>query len=324
MKTIAAFAYPNCQILDVTGPMQVFASANKAVGKTAYNLQILGLNRSPVVTNSGMRLLPDAAFIEIDSIDTLFLAGGHGVSDVIRNSEVIKWVQEMSARVRRLASVCSGAFLLAEAGLLHGKKAATHWCACDKLAARYDDIDVEPDAIWINQGKLYTSAGVTSGIDLALALVEEDLGHAVSMEIAKELVVFMKRPGGQAQYSSQLQAQNKASGIVAKALSYIESNITEDLPLHRLSEVCCVSERHLFRLFKKEIGCSPTIYLESNRLDLAQKLLVEASMNNDQVAMRSGMGSADNLRKVFIRRLGITPSEYKQRFGKTGQVGVTQ
>ncbi len=319
MKTIAALGYTNCQILDITGPMQVFASANKALGHPAYYLQILGLDASPIITNSGMRLLPDAVYGDVCEIDTLFFAGGFGVTDVIQDSALIDWVKDKANNVRRIASVCSGAFILAEAGLLQGKKAATHWCACDKLAAAYQDVEVEPDAIWISQGNLYTSAGVTSGIDLALALVEEDYGHAISMEVARELVVFMRRPGGQAQYSNQLQAQHKASGMVAKAIAHIESNIASDLTLDRLAEVCCISERHLFRLFKKEMGCSPASYLESSRMDLAQKLLVDGSLNNDQVALRSGLGSADNLRRVFTRRLGITPSEYKQRFGKTQQ-----
>lgn len=319
MKTIAALGYTNCQILDITGPMQVFASANKALDHPAYQLQVLGLDRSPIITNSGMRLLPDAVYSDVDVIDTLFLSGGFGVSDVIQDSALIDWIKDQANHVRRIASVCSGAFILAEAGLLKGKKAATHWCACNKLAAAYEDIEVEPDAIWISQGNLYTSAGVTSGIDLALALVEEDYGHAISMEVARDLVVFMRRPGGQAQYSNQLQAQHKASGAVAKAIAYIESNIAADLPLDRLAEICCISERHLFRLFKKEMGCSPASYLESSRLDLAQKLLVEGALNNEQVALQSGLGSADNLRRVFTRRLGINPSEYKQRFGKTQQ-----
>ncbi|MGH1431144.1 MAG: GlxA family transcriptional regulator [Neptuniibacter sp.] len=319
MKTIAAFAYRNCQILDVTGPMQVFASANKALGHQAYVLQILALDNSPIKTNSGMRLMPDAIYSDANDIDTLFLAGGFGVKDVVKDADIIAWVEQQAGKVRRLASVCSGAFILAEAGLLTGKKAATHWCACDKLAAGYEDIDVDSDAIWINQGHLYTSAGVTSGIDLALALVEEDYGHSISMEVAKELVVFMKRPGGQAQYSNQLQAQSKATGVVAAAVNYIESNISSDLSLERLAEICCISERHLFRLFQKEMGCSPARYLESSRLDLAQKLLTEGTLNNEQVAQRTGMGSGDNLRRIFLRRIGITPSDYKKRFGKTQQ-----
>lgn len=319
MKTVAALAYLNCQILDVTGPMQVFASANKALGKPAYQLQILGLDTQPVVTNSGMRLLPDLPYTQSESMDTLLLAGGHGVTEVIKDQALIEWVSTQAGLVRRIASVCSGAFILAEAGLLQGKRVATHWCACQKLAQSYAELEVEEDAIWIKQDNLYTSAGVTSGIDLALALVEEDYGHAVSMAIARELVVFMKRPGGQSQFSSQLQAQEKATGVVAKALGYIESHLEQELSLQQLAEYCHVSERHLFRLFKQSCGCSPASYIEGSRVDLAQKLLLEGDLNRQQVAERSGLGSADSLRRVFIRRIGISPGEYKARFGKTAQ-----
>lgn len=317
MKTVAALCYPNCQILDVTGPMQVFASANKFLEFDAYQLQILGLTNQPVRTNSGMRMVPDCVYDESSNLDTLILAGGFGVMDVIQDKALIRWVKSQADSVKRIASVCSAAYMLAEAGLLEGKRATTHWYAAKKLAETYGNVEVEEDAIWIKQGNLYTSAGVTAGIDLALALVEEDYGHAIAMEIARELVVFMKRPGGQAQYSKQLQAQQKATGVVAKALSYIEQNITDDLSLPELAEYCHVSERHLFRLFKQSCGESPASYVESSRLDLAQQLLTEDKLNHQQVADRSGFGSADSMRRVFMRRLGITPSEFKQRFSSS-------
>ncbi|MAY41180.1 MULTISPECIES: GlxA family transcriptional regulator [unclassified Neptuniibacter] len=319
MKTVAALGFNNCQVLDLTGPLQVFSSANSALGYQAYQLQVLGLDTDPIVTNSGIKILPDAVYSDIQHVDTLLLSGGRGVFPLLDNQPLIQWVQDASYQVNRIASVCSGAFLLAEAGLLQGKKAVTHWKACKRLAKDYEAIEVEADAIWLQEGNLYTSAGVTSGIDLALALVEEDFGHAIAMDVARELVVFVKRPGGQAQFSWQLEAQNKASGAVAKAQAYIQKNLKENLGLESLAEHCCVSERHLFRLFKESCDCSPAVYIENMRLNLAQELVSESDLSIEQVAQRSGFSSADNLRRVFLRRLGVNPSEYRDRFGKQYQ-----
>lgn len=319
MKTVAALGFNNCQVLDLTGPLQVFSSANTALGYQAYQLQVIGLNTDPIVTNSGIKILPDAVYSDIQHVDTLLLSGGRGVFSLLDNQPLIHWVKDKSKQVNRIASVCSGAFLLAEAGLLQGKKAVTHWKACHRLATDYEAIEVEVDAIWLQEGNLYTSAGVTSGIDLALALVEEDFGHAIAMDVARELVVFVKRPGGQAQFSWQLEAQNKASGVVAKAQAYIQKNLTEHLGLESVAEHCCVSERHLFRLFKDECECSPAVYIENMRLNLAQQLISESDLSVQQVAQRCGFSSADNLRRVFLRRLGVNPSEYRDRFGKQYQ-----
>lgn len=317
MKIVAVLGYTDCQILDITGPLQVFASANKALDKEAYKIQILGSSSAPIVTNSGMKLLPDLPYEDALEIDTLLLSGGHGVSRQVENRELIQWLQKQNRLVRRIGSVCSGTFLLAKAGLIQGKQVATHWKCCDLLAEQFPDLSVDPDSIWIKEGHLYTSAGVTSGIDLALALVEEDFGHAIAMEVARELVVFIKRPGGQAQYSAQLQAQNKATGVVAKAIAYIEKNLNKDLNLSLLAEHCCVSERHLFRLFKEDYSVSPAVYIENGRLNLAQQLLSEGQLSMQQVADKSGFISTDNLRRVFLRRLGVKPSEYKARFGSS-------
>ncbi|WP_286239328.1 GlxA family transcriptional regulator [Neptuniibacter halophilus] len=315
MKQIAVLAYPDCQILDVTGPLQVFASANTLLGKQAYQIRILAPDNQPVRTNSGMQLVPDLAYPDAQALDTLLLAGGRGVAAQCKDPQLIQWIRQQASQVRRLGSVCSGAFLLAESGLLKGRQVVSHWRCCDLLAREYPDMQVQPDAIWIKQDNLYTSAGVTSGIDLALALLEEDFGHSVAMEVARELVVFMKRPGGQAQYSSQLQAQEKASGVVAKAIAFIERNLGDDLSLPTLAEHCCVSERHLFRLFKNSFNHSPAAYIENSRLALAQQLVAAGDMGLEQVAQRCGFVSADNLRRVFVRRLGVNPSEYKLRFG---------
>ncbi|WP_415903251.1 GlxA family transcriptional regulator [Neptuniibacter sp. QD29_5] len=315
MKTIAVLGYADCQILDVTGPLQVFASANRALGQDFYQIKILGLSQEPIVTNSGMRLVPDQCYFDATDIDTLLFAGGRGVDLQRRNQELINWIQEQAKIVRRIGSVCSGAFLLAEAGLLADKEAVSHWQCCDLLAEEFPDTRVNSDAIWIKQGDLYTSAGVTSGIDLALALVEEDLGHEIAMAVARELVVFMKRPGGQTQFSTQLEAQLKATGPVAKAVAYIEQHLNAELNLAILAEHCCVSERHLFRLFKSEFAQSPATYIENSRLSLARQLLESGALNLQRLAEQSGLASADNLRRVFIRRLGINPSEYRDRFG---------
>ncbi len=323
MKKIAALGFHHCQVLDLTGPLQVFSSANRALGYQAYQLQIVGLDADPIETNSGIKILPDIAYTDLHSADTLLLSGGRGVFPLLNNQSLISWVGCISTKVERIASVCSGAFLLAEAGLLQGKRAVTHWKACSRLASDYEGIDVEADAIWLKEGNLYTSAGVTSGIDLALALVEEDFGHAITMDVARELVVFVKRPGGQAQFSHQLEAQNEATGVVAKAQSFIQKNLSENLSLERVADYCCVSERHLFRLFKESGESSPAAYIENSRLNLAQQLICEGTLNLQRVAEQCGLVSTDNLRRIFIRRLGVNPSEYKARFGRS-MAGVQQ
>ncbi len=314
MKRIAALGFPQSQLLDLTGPLQVFASANRALGREAYQIQLLGMDEQFIETNSGVRLVPDHRYADVTQLDTLILAGGSGVYPLRKDRDLIAWLQQIAPLVRRITSVCTGAFLLAEAGLLQNKRVVTHWRACSRLQEEYG-VEVEQDAIWLKQGKLYTSAGVTSGIDLALALVEEDFGHAIAMSVARELVVFMKRPGGQNQFSLQLQAQNRATGVVANAIEYIEQNLAADLNLSDLAEQVHVSERHLFRLFKQSQGCSPAAYIESCRLTLSQQLLCEEKLSIKQVAERSGFVSADNLRRVFQRRLGVSARDYCERFG---------
>ena len=316
MKTIAVLCFPDCQILDVTGPLQVFASSNRILGRDNYLIQVLGLSTEPIVTNSGMKLVPDCIYSDAKELDTLLVAGGFGVQTQRKNAPLLNWLTLQANRVRRIGSVCTGAFLLAEAGLLSDKQAVSHWHSCDQLASEFPETEVNADAIWIKQGALYTSAGVTTGIDLALALVEEDLGHPVAMAVARELVVFMKRPGGQAQYSAQLQAQQQLSGVLAKAVAFIEKQLMNEVVLADLAEYCCVSERHLFRLFKTQFAQSPAVYLESKRLQLAQQFLAAGALTIKQVADQSGFKTADNLRRVFARRLGVSPTEYRARFGR--------
>lgn len=316
MKTVAVLAYPDCQILDVTGPLQVFASANTELGQAVYRVQVIGLTKEPVVTNSGMRLMPDYAYADSHALDTLLIAGGRGVQELRKRTELIHWIRQQATHVRRLGSVCSGAFMLAEAGLLEGKEVVSHWRCCDSLANDYPDLDVNPDAIWIKQGSLYTSAGVTSGIDLALALVEEDYGHTIAMGVARDLVVYMKRPGGQAQFSVPLQAQREIHGPVSKAVSFIEANLNCDLSIGALADYCAVSERHLSRLFKQHFSSSPAAFVEQRRFYLAQGLLADGASSLQKVAEQSGFVSADNLRRVFLKRIGINPSEYRKRFGR--------
>jgi transcriptional regulator GlxA family with amidase domain len=318
VRSILVLAFPGAQLLDVSGPLQVFASANELAEERGqakpYAPRVVAADAGPLVTSSGVALMADSLrSAATKSADTLIVAGGKGVHAAAREPRLVRWVRQQAAKSRRVASVCTGAFLLAEAGLLDGRRVVTHWTRCQELAARYPNLRVDADPIFIREGAVWTSAGVTAGIDLALALVEEDLGRTAALDVARELVVFLKRPGGQAQFSSMLSMQ-KASDRFGELHAWIAEHLRADLSVPALAERVRMSERSFMRHYRAEVGRTPARTVEQFRLEAAQRLLSETSWPVKRIAARCGFGAEETMRRSFIRVLGVTPQAYRERF----------
>jgi len=314
MKKVAIYACHNCQMLDVTGPFQVFATANTLAAEAIYQPLLVSDTIGAVMTNSGMSLVADYDRDSLPALDTLLVAGGFGAKQRDDDQVLLDWLNRQAAQVRRIGSVCTGAFLLAAAGLLDGRRAVTHWRMCDELTSRYPEIDVIADAIYIADDGVYTSAGVTAGIDLALSLVRADCGQELATEVARELVMFMHRPGGQAQFQSQPALPDLSAGPLRQAIELLRTDLERVGNVEMLADAVSVTVRHLSRLFRQELSMTPADYIGQVRLHRAQQLLEKGARSLDQVAEACGLSNADQLRRLFCRRLGITPTEYQQRF----------
>ncbi|GJE18587.1 GlxA family transcriptional regulator [Methylobacterium marchantiae] len=314
---VAILAYPGVQLLDVAGPLQVFATANDlstdADLPPPYRVRVVAERAGPVATSSGLVLAAEAAIADPAPIDTLIVAGGRGVHAQLDDPALLSWLEGRAARCRRTASVCTGAFLLGAAGLLDGRRVATHWTRCDELRARYPKALVEADPIFINDGPLWTSAGVTAGIDLALALVEADLGRALSLAVARHLVVFLKRPGGQAQFSAALALQG-GDDRFGRLHAWVAENLRADLTVPALAERTGMSPRSFARHYRAETGRGPAAAIETIRFEAARRLLEETDLPGKRIAERCGFGAEETLRRVFLRRIATTPGEYRRRF----------
>lgn len=320
---VVMLAYPEAQILDVTGPLEVFSRTARwlndegVTSQPAYDVEIVAPEAGPVRTSSGLELVARRAYRQVRRIDTLMISGGLGYAEACNDLALIRWVQRQHPRVERIASVCTGALVLARAGLLDGLKATTHWDYCEELARVYPDVAVEPNAIYVKQGKLYTSAGVTAGMDLVLALVEEDWGREVALAVAQELVMFLKRPGGQSQFSSFMAAQHSPSVRFRDLQVWIQSNLYKDLSVERLAEKISMSPRNFARAFLQETGETPAKFVQRARLEAARRELEENRRGVDQVAARCGFGTAETMRRTFIRHLRVSPNDYRRRFQTT-------
>lgn len=321
-KKIILVAFPGVNLLDVAGPAQVFTTAAEVVQELdgaatrRYEVELLSVRGGLVTTTSGVELNTDQLrTLAAGEVDTILIAGGHGSEAAGRDVALKAWLPGARQQVRRLGSICTGAFVLAGAGMLNGKRVATHWAYCDRLQATYPDLKVERDAIFLEEGGLWSSAGVTSGVDLALAMVEQDLGREIALLVARKLVVFMKRAGGQAQFSIPLRAQ-AVDGPLAPLLGWISENLTARLTVDRLASRASMSERTLFRLFKDTVGLSPAEWVEEARTENARRLLEDSHRTIEQVATQSGFGTAEHLRRVFVRRFGVSPTDYRDRFSR--------
>ena len=313
--TIAILATPGVQLLDVSGPLDVFAEANVQAGTDVYQLRVVGSALGTIRSSSGVRLMPDMVIGQklAEKIDTLLVAGAPNMAEASPERRVVDWVREIAGGVRRYGSVCSGAFLLANAGLLNGRRVTTHWAVADQLAAAFPSVTVDPDAIHVRDGRLRTAAGVTAGLDLSLALVEEDLGREVAMRVAAQLVMFFKRPGGQMQFSRKGEAIPVGRSALQEAQRWIAANPGEDLSIAHLARRTGLSPRHFARLFRQEVGVAPAAWVQEARVAAARRLLESGDTVPKQVASQCGFANADTLRRAFVRVVGVTPAEYRKR-----------
>ncbi|MBC2900481.1 GlxA family transcriptional regulator [Streptomyces cupreus] len=310
-RTVLLVLFDGVQSLDVTGPLEVFTGAeNQAPG--TYRIRTASLDGGPVRTSSGLTLVPDTSLADAPAPHTLLVPGGKGTRGPA--PRLTAWLRENGPRAERLVSVCTGAILLAEAGLLDGCRATTHWAYCAKLARDHPAVQVDPDPIYVRDGHVSTSAGVTAGIDLALALVEEDLGRDTALTIARHLVVFLRRPGNQAQFSAQLAAQTARREPLRDVQQWITEHPAEDLGIEALAARAGLSPRHFARAFRAETGTTPGRYVDRVRLEHARRLLEDTAGGVEEISRASGYGTPEAMRRAFLKALGTAPAEYRRRF----------
>jgi transcriptional regulator GlxA family with amidase domain len=317
-RVVELLVFPSVQLLDVAGPLQVFASANEAaaneLGRAApYILRVVAQSDMNIMTSSGLGFAAEPLPSTDTVPDTLLVAGGPGVERAASDLVLVNWLRGRAARVRRVASVCTGAVLLATAGVLNGRRATTHWSVCAELGRRFPEVRVEPDPIFVRDGPVWTSAGVTAGIDLALALIEEDLGRSLALAVARYLVVFLKRPGGQAQFSAALSLQ-AAEDKFGMLHAWIETHLADDLSLTALAREAGMSERSFSRHYAEATGLTPARSVERLRVEAARRLLSETRWPVKRISQLCGFGSEETMRRCFLRVLSVTPQDYRARF----------
>ncbi|ANP50764.1 transcriptional regulator GlxA family with amidase domain [Streptomyces griseochromogenes] len=310
-RTLLFVLFDGVQSLDVTGPLEVFAGAEQHRPGT-YRIRTASLDGGPVRTSSGLTLVPDGALAQAPDPHTLLVPGGQGTRSP--DPRLTEWLRAHGPRARRLVSVCTGSLLLAAAGLLDGRRATTHWAQCDKLARDHPAVRVDPEPIYVRDGHVSTSAGVTSGIDLALALVEEDLHRDVALDVARHLVVFLRRPGNQAQFSVQLAAQTARRAPLRDVQQWITEHPAGDLSVEALAARARLSPRHFARAFREETGLTPGRYVDRVRLEHARRLLEDTCDGIEEISRASGYGTPEAMRRAFLKSLGTPPAEYRRRF----------
>ena len=311
-RRIGLIAYPRFTTLDLTGPLDVFDIANAYV-RGAYEMIVLAAASDPLSSEAGLRIVPHATLAKAPPLDTIMVPGGVGIRDAATVAPIAAFLKARK-RTRRISSVCTGIYALGESGLLDNRRATTHWRYAAHVARRFPKIALEPDAIYIGDGNIFTSAGVTAGIDLALAFVEADLGGRVAMGVARELVVYLKRSGGQMQFSEPLQFQARATDRFADLAAWMVGNLKKDLSVEVLADRAGLGARHFSRRFAQVFGATPAAYVEQLRLDEARKRLGQPNQTVDSVAASVGYASADSFRRAFERRFGVPPSQYRGRF----------
>lgn len=315
--------YPDAHILDVVGPLEILTGSKYFLpeGPAPYEVTVVAAEAGPVATTSGLTIDAQMSFVDairdIGDIDTLIISGGHGTSSALEDELLLDFVRAAAPFAQRVVSICTGAMILAEAGLLDGKRASTHWWWCPILEKRYPDVTVDRDAIFVRDGNVWTSAGVTAGMDLALALLEMDWGHDIALQVARYNVMYMMRPGGQSQFSAHLVAQQAEDPAINAALDYILKNPAAPLTVTGLAAMATLSERTFARRFKEETGVTPASYVETSRVQAARVALETTDQSIDQVALQVGFQNAERMRRAFQRHLGVSAGEYRERFSLT-------
>jgi transcriptional regulator GlxA family with amidase domain len=319
-RQVAIVIYPNVQSLDVTGPLEVLAGAQRLLEasgsrKRGYELRILSPDGRPLRASSGLQLVPDERLpAQVDDLDTLIVAGGFGHERALGDRALLEWIARASAGARRTASVCTGAFLLAQAGLLDGRRATTHWAFAGELQRRYPRVRVDAESIYVRDGSIWTSAGVTAGMDLALALVEEDVGRDVALAMARQLVLFLRRPGSQSQFSATLAAQQAEREPLREVQQALLEDLAGDHSVEAMAARAHMSPRHFARAFRAETGVTPARHVERVRLEAARRRLEDTSEPLSTIAPRCGFASAEVMRRAFLRTVHVGPAEYRRRF----------
>ncbi|ROQ77485.1 HTH-type transcriptional regulator CdhR [Streptomyces sp. ADI92-24] len=317
-RSVLVVLFDGVQSLDVSGPMEVFAGASRFPG-VSYELRTASLDGAPVRSSSGLTLVPDSSLAGTGPVHTLLVPGGGGTRAPA--PALVDWLRENAPHAERLVSVCSGALLLAAAGQLDGHRVTTHWMLCDHLARTYPEVEVDPEPIFVRDGRLATSAGVTAGIDLALALVEEDHGRDVALTVARHLVVFLRRPGNQAQFSAQLTAQTARREPLREVQHWITEHPGGDLSVEALAVRARLSPRHFARAFQAETGMTPGRYVDRVRLEQARRLLEDTTDGVAGISRLCGYGTPEAMRRAFIKALGTAPAEYRRRFAPRPPAG---
>jgi transcriptional regulator GlxA family with amidase domain len=316
MTSVGIVVFPDAQSLDISGPMDVFAEANRfLLPDEHFSMEIIGMDSKPIRCSNGMQILPDKSFAEaVDAYDILLISGGPDLPDTTFDEAVYSWLRQAAAKAKRYGSICSGAFVLARAGLLNGKTVTTHWNYAEQLASLCETANVQADRLYVLDGELCTSAGVTAGIDLCLHLLAKQRGSEVALNVAKRLVVFMQRAGGQSQFSPYLTPLVEPTSPVAQVQQYVLANPAEDLSVKALAAVANMSMRSFARTFVRDAQMAPAEFVEAARLDAARARLENSGAPLKTVAYQCGFNDADRMRSVFQRRLGVSPQQYRNHF----------
>ncbi|MFV0538888.1 MAG: GlxA family transcriptional regulator [Dysgonomonas sp.] len=322
IKHIVLLVPPNSTLLTTAGPLEVFTKAIDLFDTVQHNVDfkyqvhVVSMGKEKLIkTSSGLPILGEGCYTEIDyPIDTLIITGLARHLDSELKDEMLEWLKEHSRVIRRVCSVCSGAFILAEAGLLDGKKATAHWSKNEELALMYPSVDVQIARIFIKDGKIYTAAGITSGMDLALALVEEDLGQSFALNVARWLVLYLKRPGNQSQFGTYLDCKKIDNPIIRKVCEWILEHLREDISVERLAEYAAMSPRNFARVFVRELRVTPAKFINKLRVENASQHLIETHLSIDEIADYCGLKTGENLRRQFLSLLEVTPAQYRKSF----------
>lgn len=321
-KHIVILAPPDTSILDIAGPAEVFSKANDYINMyiskdtQAYVIHLVATQSSKIVTtSSGIPIICEGGIKSINyDVDTVLVSGIPNAPVNMVSKETINWLKQHYTTIRRVGSICAGAFILAEAGILEGKRATTHWRVCDKLARYFPKVKVECDPIFIKDGNIYTSAGISTGMDLSLSMVEEDFGRNIALAVARQLVLYLKRPGNQSQFSMMLTYQKVDYKPINEIQEWIIEHLEDDLSVEILAEKASMSPRNFARVFLRETGITPAKYIEKLRLETARRRLEETKLTLDEISNECGIGNADSLRRLFLRHMKTTPSDYRRSF----------